>query len=54
MARSTQGIIPDDHFENDPSEDVKNKSPLSQAWLDRIAAIKKRRENKNDDDNDAG
>jgi hypothetical protein len=37
MARNTQGIIPDDHFENDPGPRPKNKTPLSKEWL-RLAA----------------
>jgi hypothetical protein len=41
MIRNTQGPIPDDHFENEPSGPAKNVSPLSQALLDHIAALKK-------------
>lgn len=44
MARCATGQIPDDHFENEPGALPKNETPLSQAWLDRIAALKKENE----------
>ena len=41
MARSTQGPIPDDHFENDPLPTTEEK-PLSaemQAWLEHLKTV---------------
>jgi hypothetical protein len=43
MARNLIGPIPDDHFENEPTYPPKNVSPLSQALLDHIAAVKAER-----------
>jgi hypothetical protein len=40
MARSTQGQIPDDNFENDHGP-PKEKVPLTQAELDWLAQLKK-------------
>jgi hypothetical protein len=40
MAKSALGQIPDSHFENEPSMFPKNKTPLSQAELEWIAAMK--------------
>jgi len=40
MARNLLGEIPDSHFENEPTYPPKNVSPLSQALLDHIAAVK--------------
>jgi hypothetical protein len=37
---SKLGPIPDHWFENDPSPIPQNCSPLSQYWLDRIAAVR--------------
>ena len=39
MARNRLGIIPDDHFENEPTYPAKNVSPLSKEWLARIREI---------------
>jgi hypothetical protein len=44
MSKNKLGPIPDSHFENEPSGPAKNVSPLSQAWLDKIAAVKKQNE----------
>jgi hypothetical protein len=44
MAGNKLGPIPDDHFENEPSGPAKNKSPLSQHWLDKIKKIKAERD----------
>jgi hypothetical protein len=40
MARNLLGEIPDDHFENEPTFPAKNVSPLSQALLDHIEAVR--------------
>ena len=39
MARDRFGIIPDDHFENEPTFPAKNVTPLSRYWLERIKEI---------------
>jgi len=39
MARDKFGIIPDDHFENEPTFPAKNVSPLSKYWIERIKEI---------------
>ena len=44
MARNTQGEIPDDHFENEPSGPAKNVSPLSKEWLEFIEKHKAERD----------
>ena len=40
MARNKLGPIPDSHFENEPTFPPKNVSPLSQALIDHIEAVK--------------
>jgi hypothetical protein len=42
VIRNKLGIIPDDHFENEPGPEAKNVSPLSQAMLDHIEAVRVR------------
>ena len=42
MSKNKLGPIPDSHFENEPTFPAKNVSPLSQYWIDRIAAIKRK------------
>jgi hypothetical protein len=49
MARDKLGPIPDDHFENEPTFPAKNVSPLSQYWIDWIAAVRKRRKEQDAD-----
>ena len=44
MSKNKLGPIPDSHFENEPSGPAKNTTPLSQEWLDEIAAFKKKGE----------
>jgi hypothetical protein len=43
MARDKFGIIPDDHFENEPTYPAKNVSPLSKYWVERIKEIQERK-----------
>jgi hypothetical protein len=40
MPRNKLGPIPDDHFENEPTYPPKNVSPLSQALLGYIEAVR--------------
>jgi hypothetical protein len=40
MARNTEGEIPDDHFENEPSGPAKNVTPPSKEWLEYIEGLK--------------
>ena len=44
VIRNKLGIIPDSHFENEPTYPAKNVSPLSKEWLEKIAAFKKKGE----------
>jgi hypothetical protein len=44
MARNTQGPIPDDHLENEPTFPAKNMTPLSKEWTEKIEKIKAERD----------
>jgi hypothetical protein len=44
VARNKLGPIPDDHFENEPTYSPKNVSPLSEALLDHLEAVKAERD----------
>lgn len=44
MARNTQGPIPDDHFENEPTYPAKNVSLPSKEWLEFIEKHKAERD----------
>jgi hypothetical protein len=44
VIKNKLGPIPDDRFENEPTFPAKNVSPLSQALLDHIAAVKAERD----------
>jgi hypothetical protein len=48
MARSTQGPIPDDYFENDRLPRKGEKTPLSKEWLDKIEKTKAERDKPGD------
>jgi hypothetical protein len=40
MARNTQGPIPDDHFENEPTFPPKNVSPPSKDLAEHVEKLK--------------
>jgi hypothetical protein len=54
MITNKLGPIPGDHFENEPTFPAKNVSPLSQASLDHIEAVKAERDKRQPDDEVTG
>jgi hypothetical protein len=54
IIRNKLGIIPDSHFENEPTFPPKNVSPPSKEWLDYIEKLKAERDKYNPDDEVGG